>query len=301
MNLRQFSPAILTLLVFLLAQGFGTILLFGIGMLASPDFNTAVQAYFSGATQNLPLFELLSVSTISLVLMAVDLFAVLCCILFLHNIRLATVCDISFISWRQGLLAIAGGICGAISISILTEAMEIPDMMLQTSLALSHNIWGLLALAIVGPITEELLFREAIAGEMLRRGANPWIAILTSALAFSTVHLNLAQGLYALPLGILFGIIYYKTGNIVLSSLLHILNNSIVVIQLYILGEDIAELSYSDLLGGDLNVYAAMIGFGILCIVLMKYFYIYPTTEADFCPSHFQLQNEGKQPNEPIC
>ena len=298
MNLRKFSPAILTLLVFLLAQGFGTALLFGIGMLTSPDFKEAVQAYISGATQGLPLLELLPVSTFSLILMAVDIFAVLCCILFLHNIRLATVFNISSLKWRQSLFAIAGGICGAISISILTETIEIPDVMLQTSLAMSHNFWGLLVLVIVGPVSEELLFREAITGEMLRRGANPWIAILVSALAFSTVHFNLAQGLYALPLGILFGIIYYKTGNIVLTSLLHILNNGIVVIQLFVLGEDTAELSYSDWLGGDLNVYTAMVCFGILCVVLMKYFYTYPLTEANFCPSDFQPQNDGKLSKE---
>lgn len=274
--MKKFSPAILTLLVFLLAQGIGTILLFGIGMLISPEFNTAVQAYVSGAAQSIPLLELLPISFISIVLMAVDISAVLCCLFFLHNIRIDTICDFSSIRWRQGILAIAGGICGAISISILTDAIEIPDVMLQTSLAMSHNIWGLLALVIVGPVTEELLFREAIAGEMLRRGANPWVAILVSALAFSIVHFNLAQGLYAFPLSILFGIIYYKTGNIILTSILHILNNSIVVVQLYTMNEDIADLSYSELLGGDFNTYAAMLSFGILCIILMKCFYSYP-------------------------
>lgn len=273
MNFRQFSPVILTLLVFLLAQGLGTVLLFSIGMLTSPDFYVAVQAYFHGEAQGLPLLELLPVSLISLSLMAVDIFAVLCCFFFLHYIRFITICNTSSIRWRQGMLAIAGGICGAISISILTDAMEIPDVMLQTSLAMSHNFWGLLTLVIVGPVTEELLFREAIAGEMLRRGTHPWIAIIVSALAFSTVHFNLAQGLYALPLGILFGIIYYKTGNIVLTSLLHILNNGIVVVQLYTMNEDIADLSYSEWLGGDLNAYAAMLFFGVLCIVLMRYFW----------------------------
>ena len=293
MNLHKFSPVILTLLVFLLAQGLGTVLLFGIGMLTSPEFNTAIQAYFRGEDQGLPRLELMSVSLISLTLMAADIFAVLCCFYFLHNIRLVTVSDIASIRWRQGMLAIAGGICGAICISILTDNMEIPDVMLQTSIAMSRNFWGLLALVIVGPVTEELLFREAIAGEMLRRGVNPWIAIIVSALAFSTVHFNLAQGLYALPLGILFGIIYYKTGNIVLTSLLHILNNGIVVVQLYTVHEDIADLSYSEWLGGDHNAYAAMLFFGVLCIMLMRYFW----KTNDYLP--VSQTNEGNQLKEP--
>ena len=273
MNWYKLSPAVLTLLFFLLAQGLGTVLIFGIGILTSPDFNTAFQAYLSGEVQSLPILELLPISVFSLILMVVNIFAVLCCYLFLHNIHFETTCDFSSIRWRPGMQAIAGGFIGALSISILTESMELPDVMFQISLAMSHNIWGFLTLVIVGPITEELLFREAIAGEMLRRGTSPWVAIIVSALAFSAMHLNLAQGLYALPLGIIFGIIYYKTGNIVLTSLLHILNNGIVAVQLYTMNEDIEDLSLSKWLGGDLKAYAAMLFLGGLCIVLMRLFW----------------------------
>ena len=258
LNLNKFSPAIYTLLVFLLAQGLGTCLMFGIGLLISPD---------------LPLHEHMPTSLLSLILMTVDILAVVCCYFLIHNIQFGATSDFSAIRWKPGMSAIAGGFLGALSISILTDSMELPDEVLQTSIAMSHNIWGLLTLVIVGPITEELLFREGIAGEMLRRGTNPWIEIMVSALAFSFMHLNLAQGLYALPLGIIFGIIYYKTGNIVLTSILHVLNNGIVVVQLYIMREDFTELSYSKWFGGDLKAYAAMLVLGALCIVLMGIFW----------------------------
>jgi len=171
------------------------------------------------------------------------------------------------------MLAVAGGIFGAISISILTDNVELPEAMKQMSLAMSHNLFGLITLIIIGPISEELLFREAIEGEMLRRGASPWTAILVSALAFSTIHFNLAQGLYALPIGIMFGIIYYKTGNIVLTSLLHIINNGIAAAQLNILGEDIADASFADLFGSKPMAYAASALFALLCIALMTRFW----------------------------
>lgn len=268
--MKKFSPAILTLLIFLLAQGVGTFLLIGIWVLTSPDAGAVLRAFCDGVAQGLPIHELLSVSVLSLILIAVNILAVLCCHLFLHNINFATTCSFYSIRWSQGMLAIIGGLLGALSISILTESVEFPDAMLQTSRAMSHNYWGLLALVIVGPITEELLFREAIIGEMLRRGANPWIAIIISALAFSSLHLNFAQGLYALPLGIIFGVIYYKTGNIVLTSILHIINNSIAAYQL---SGDITDYSLSERLGGTSNAYAAMLFLGILCILLMKMFW----------------------------
>jgi membrane protease YdiL (CAAX protease family) len=183
--------------------------------------------------------------------------------------------------WQTGLLAIAGGILGGFSLSIMTENIALPDSMMQMSMAMSKSIWGLLALAIVGPITEELLFREAIEGEMLRRKASPWTAIIVSALAFSIVHLNLAQGLYALPLGIMFGIIRYKTGNIILPSLLHILNNSIVALQLCTLGEEMADLSYAEMFGGNTAAYAIMLLSGMLSILLIKLFWNCHTPKAE--------------------
>ena len=255
MNWRTLSPALLTLLVFFFAQGLGSVLLLVVGM---------------------------EVPAFSLAMMAANILAVLACRFFLHNIRLLTTDDVSSINWRMGLLAIVGGTFGVVSVSPLTESIELPDMVLQMSLAMSHNALGLLCIVFIGPVTEELLFREAIEGEMLRRGAGPWMAILVSSLAFSTVHLNLAQGIYALPVGILFGIIYYKTGNVIISSLLHIINNGAVATLLYLYGEDIQDLSLADWFGSTSNAYALAALSGIFCLVLMTIFWnFYSPTEGN--------------------
>ena len=174
---------------------------------------------------------------------------------------------------KSALLAAAAAILGAMSISILTGDLELPEAMVQISLAMSHNFWGLITIVLVGPISEELLFREAIAGEMLRRGAAPWLAIGVSALAFSAAHLNLAQGCYAFPLGILLGIIYYKTGGIVLTSLLHILNNGIVAVQLYADGTEAIETSPAEWFGSTTLAQTFMVLFGALSIALMTLFW----------------------------
>ena len=239
--------------------------------------------------------EQIPTTAFSLIMMTVDILAVLGCYFLLHNIRPVTAADIHSINWRTGLLAIAAGILGAISTSILTEDVPLPDVMKQMSLEMSHNFWGIIAIVIVGPITEELLFREAIEGEMLRRGANPWTAILVSALVFSIAHFNLAQGLYALPLAIIFGIIYYKTGNIVLTSILHIINNGIAAIQLYTLGEDIEDISYADWFGGATQAYTVMLITGALCLILIKNFWDYyrPSLETK---KHEPLAENAKSP-----
>ena len=273
MTFHRLSPAILTLLVFLLAQGLGSLLLFGIWILVSPEFGEAIRAFLSGEAEGLPLLELMPISVFSLILMSLDIIAVLGCHLCLHNIRFATTLDATTVRWRPALLAAAAAILGAMSISILTGDLELPEAMVQISLAMSHNFWGLITIVLVGPISEELLFREAIAGEMLRRGAAPWLAIGVSALAFSAAHLNLAQGCYAFPLGILLGIIYYKTGGIVLTSLLHILNNGIVAVQLYADGPEAVETSPAEWFGSTTLAQTFMVLFGALSIALMTLFW----------------------------
>lgn len=273
MTFHRLSPAILTLLVFLLAQGLGSLLLFGIWILVSPEFGEAIRAFLSGEAEGLPLLELMPISVFSLILMSLDIIAVLGCHLCLHNIRFASTLDATTVKWRPAMLAAAGAVLGAMSISILTGDIELPEAMVQISLAMSHNFWGLITVVIVGPVTEELLFREAIAGEMLRRGAAPWLAIGVSALAFSAAHLNLAQGCYAFPLGILLGIIYYKTGGIVLTSLLHILNNGIVAVQLYADGTEAIETSPAEWFGSTTLAQTFMVLFGALSIALMTLFW----------------------------
>ena len=271
--MNKLSPVILTLLIFLLMQGVGTAALFGIGIFLSPEFASALRDFVNGTADELPLFTALPVSLFALTLMAANILAVVVCRLVLHNICFRSTFDVSSVNWQPGMLALLGGIFGAIGMSVVTDSVEMPDSMQQASLALSHNMWGLLTLVVVGPVTEELLFREAIAGEMLRRGAAPWAAIFLSALSFSIVHLNFAQGIYALPLGILFGIVYYKTGNIVLTSVLHIFNNGIVVLLMYVFGSDYADASYAEWFGGMTVPYIIMSISFVLCCALMYAFW----------------------------
>lgn len=91
--------------------------------------------------------------------------------------------------------------------------------MLSDQLALN-----ILAIAILVPISEELLFRGIITGEL--RGVVPdWAAVLIGGVVFALAHGNLIQSTYVLPAGILFGLIYIWSDSILLSILMHMLYN----------------------------------------------------------------------------
>ena len=81
-------------------------------------------------------------------------------------------------------------------------------------------------IAIVVPILEEVLFRGAIEGHLLRKGWSPKWAILVSALIFGIIHGNPAQIPFAFLIGLLFGWLYYRTGSLVPGIVGHIINNS---------------------------------------------------------------------------
>ena len=178
------------------------------------------------------------------------------------------------LKWKHASLALVGAILGVIATDLLSEQLTLPDLMEMEFRGLSHSFWGILAICIIGPVAEELVFREGIAGYLVRHGAHRWTAIFFSALAFSIIHLNPAQMPFAFIMGIIFGIIYVKMGSIVLTSFIHILNNSLAVLEMNLLGDRAEEITYADLLGGTSVVYAYIVVCTILSILFLRQFWL---------------------------
>ena len=108
---------------------------------------------------------------------------------------------------------------------VLNEAFDLTDTNQELFISMSHNIFGILSIAIVVPILEEFLFRGAIEGHLLKIGWSPKRAILISALIFGLIHGNPAQIPFAFLIGLLFGWLYYRTGSLVPGIVGHIINN----------------------------------------------------------------------------
>ena len=117
---------------------------------------------------------------------------------------------------------------GFVVSSLMSLLDWIPNIMEQSFDILQSGWGGILAIAIVGPVLEELLFRGAITKALLQQ-YNPTKAILISALLFGVFHINPAQILPAFLIGILLAWTYYKTGSLIPCIFMHILNNSLSV------------------------------------------------------------------------
>ncbi len=100
---------------------------------------------------------------------------------------------------------------------------------------------GIISMAIIAPILEELLFRGAIQGFLLHIFNNPWVGIIIASLLFGVIHGNPIQIFYATCLGIGFGWIYYRTGSLLPAIVGHIFNNSLAVASNLLYGPDSTE------------------------------------------------------------
>ena len=84
----------------------------------------------------------------------------------------------------------------------LNELMTLPNWLEKDFMAMSHNILGIMSIALMAPWIEELLFRGAILQSLRNSGYTPQRAIILSALAFGLIHINPAQIVFAFLIGL---------------------------------------------------------------------------------------------------
>lgn len=117
-------------------------------------------------------------------------------------------------------------------LNLLCAELNLPNLMEDSFIDLSGNVWGVLSMALAAPILEECLFRGAIEGHLLRTWQRPWLAVTVSALVFGLIHMNPVQMVFAFLAGLVFGWLYYRTGSVLPGIVGHILNNTMAVITL---------------------------------------------------------------------
>lgn len=129
-------------------------------------------------------------------------------------------------------------VAGMLFINLCSEFLGLPDLMQDTFLGMSRNVFGIISITIMAPLVEELLFRGAIQGYMLRKGIKPLHAILIASAIFGIVHMNPIQIPFAFAIGLIFGWLYYRTGSVVPGIIGHFINNSIACLQMATLTEE---------------------------------------------------------------
>ena len=126
------------------------------------------------------------------------------------------------------------------AISLLPPMPEWLESMLK-SITQGNFLLNFLCVSIFAPFFEEWLCRGMVlrgllnyehknkAGETVR-GLKPVWAIVISAAFFALIHFNSWQGIAAFAMGLVFGYVYYRTGSVWLTMLMHFTNNTFALI-----------------------------------------------------------------------
>ncbi|MBX9944680.1 MAG: CPBP family intramembrane metalloprotease [Reyranella sp.] len=131
--------------------------------------------------------------------------------------------------WRP----IVFGTLGTVALSIAVSQIGLDPQGVRQAVDLAREpamlLVGLVVLAGLAPLAEELVFRGLLYGWLEGRwgGAVAWIA---SSLAFAAAHVEPAHAILVLPLGLLFGWLRWRTGSLWPSLVAHTANNGLAVV-----------------------------------------------------------------------
>ncbi|HSZ26438.1 MAG TPA: CPBP family intramembrane glutamic endopeptidase, partial [Cytophagaceae bacterium] len=122
------------------------------------------------------------------------------------------------------------------SMEVIMRAMELKAEKMTKLIvyyhSLSEGIMVFFTVALLPAIAEELVFRGILQNDLLKYTGNVHIAVFISAAIFSFIHLQFFGFFPRLLLGIILGYLYITSGNIIVSILMHFLNNAMVIVAL---------------------------------------------------------------------
>ena len=174
--------------------------------------------------------------------------------------------------WGTLLWVVLFALGTIIPLSFLYEQLgiEMDENTQQIITSMMKEPWGYVAVGILAPLAEEVVFRGAILRTLLgiMSKKNHWVAIIISAALFGLAHFNEAQFINALLMGLLLGWMYYRTGSLVPGILLHWINNTMAYVLTNIMPQSDGKLI--DLFHGDEKTVYSAVGFS-LCIMIPSF------------------------------
>ena len=142
--------------------------------------------------------------------------------------------------WLAALLATALVLTTGFMLDIFSKIMpEMPEWLENTLQSMTGgNVWmDFICVSLFAPFFEEWLCRGMILRGLLNykkadgtNGIEPVWAIVISAAVFAAIHGNIWQAIPAFLIGCVMGIVYYKTGSLKLTMLMHFANNTLALV-----------------------------------------------------------------------
>ncbi|MBL7816336.1 MAG: CPBP family intramembrane metalloprotease [Saprospiraceae bacterium] len=172
----------------------------------------------------------------------------------------------------------------------LNQKLPLPEWMINLEQSTGHLLEGIIAqdnfyeiiinvllIGVIPAIGEELMFRGIIQQQIGRLLKNEHLIVWASAAIFSAVHMQF-QGFFArLLLGALLGYLFIWTKNLWVPIILHLLNNGVQVLTIYVMGIKPSEINTMT----DTNELPLWSGFVSLVVSIVWGIWVYRVLKKD--------------------
>jgi len=150
--------------------------------------------------------------------------------------------------------------------------IELPESYADLFENVLKEPWGYVAVGLLGVLAEEVVFRRAVLGTLLKMFGEKkhWLAIVISSIIFALIHGNTAQGVHAFVIGMLLGWMFYRTDSIIPGLVLHWVNNTVAYV-LFNLMPEMNDGKLIDFFHGDQKMMMGGLFFS-LCILIPSLF-----------------------------
>lgn len=136
-------------------------------------------------------------------------------------------------------------------------AGDLTERMLQVD-----TVWGLLVnlvvIALIPAVGEELTFRGVLQQLLIKRCKNAHVAVWLSAFIFSFIHFQFYGFLPRMFLGVLLGYMFYYSGSLWTSILMHFVNNGVAVVVAFLDYKGLANVDWEHF-GATSNIWILML------------------------------------------
>ncbi len=127
-------------------------------------------------------------------------------------------------------------------------------------------VFSLIVMAVIPAIAEEMVFRGILQKQLQRLIANPYFAILTTALIFSLSHFQVQRFFAIFLLGTVLGLVFYWTKNLWVPIAGHFVFNGTQVVVAYFNQEDLDKLNT----GEEMQVPFLLVALSLAAVIFIS-------------------------------
>jgi hypothetical protein len=128
---------------------------------------------------------------------------------------------------------------------------------------------GIVVIALLPGIGEELVFRGLLQNEFLRGSKNIHVAIWLSAFLFSAIHMQFFGFVPRLLLGALFGYLYYWSGNLLIPMVAHFFHNGFTLTMIYLYNVGAVDVN----IDSEESAPWSLVGLSVVATFTLLYFF----------------------------